>query len=153
VRDHLYAVIDNSQIEKSNESQHYQPGYFMIKQNLCSCFFHNRSVHQVDVMLLDNCSCVVLLPSIHGHMHCPTTTTTDGGSADIASLHGCNLVGQCRSNYLPVRPVHMRCPTNLRWPPWMEEMQKDCWEQSLPCRDRNDEFSKIMCIFGLSKRH
>ncbi len=24
-------------------------------------------------LLLDNCSCVVLLPSIHGHMHCPNT--------------------------------------------------------------------------------
>ena len=26
------------------------------------------------------------------------TTATDGGSVDFASLHGCNLVGQCRSN-------------------------------------------------------
>jgi len=68
-------------------------------------------------LLLGNCS-----------MRYLTTTTTDGGSADIASLHGkdcsynpiafppsmevrCNLVGQCRSNYLPVRPVNMRCPT------------------------------------------
>ncbi len=29
-------------------------------------------------LLLDNCSCVVLLPSIHGHMHCPN------------KLHPCN---------------------------------------------------------------
>ena len=26
------------------------------------------------------------------------TTAMDGGSVDFASLHGCNLVGQCRSN-------------------------------------------------------
>ena len=31
-------------------------------------------------------------------MRYPNTTTTDGGSADIASLHRCNLVRQCRSN-------------------------------------------------------
>ena len=33
--------------------------------------------------------CVVLLPSIHGHMHCPGTTTMDGGSADIAGANIC----------------------------------------------------------------
>ena len=26
------------------------------------------------------------------------TTATDDGSVDFASLHGCNLVGQCRSS-------------------------------------------------------
>ena len=30
--------------------------------------------------------------------HAVNTTYTDVGSADIASLHGCNLLGQCRSN-------------------------------------------------------
>ena len=39
------------------------------------------------------------------------TTTSDGGSADIASLHGCNLLGQCRSycrgaNICPSIPGH-----------------------------------------------
>jgi hypothetical protein len=29
--------------------------------------------------------------------HHPHPTTTDGGSAGFASLHGCNLLGQCRS--------------------------------------------------------
>jgi len=27
------------------------------------------------------------------------TTAVDGGNADIASLHGCNLLGQRRSSY------------------------------------------------------
>ncbi len=28
---------------------------------------------RTDILLLGNCSCITLLPSIHGHMHCPTT--------------------------------------------------------------------------------
>ncbi len=55
------------------------------------------------------------------HMRCPSTTTTDGGSADIASLHGCNLLGQCRSycraaNICPSIHGHMHCPTTCY--PW-----------------------------------
>ncbi len=43
-------------------------------------------------------------------------TTMDGGSADIASLHGCNLVGQRRSscrgaNICPSFPGHKKTPT------------------------------------------
>jgi hypothetical protein len=38
-------------------------------------------------LLLDNCSCIALLPSIHGHMRCPTTV--HGGRLRVSSLHGC----------------------------------------------------------------
>ena len=44
---------------------------------------------------LDNCSCIALPSHIHvGRMAPRHTTTMDGGSADIASLHGRNLLGQ-----------------------------------------------------------
>ena len=41
------------------------------------------------------------MPSM-GARH-PHPTTTDGGSAGFASLHGCNLLGQCKE-LLPICP-------------------------------------------------
>ena len=65
-------------------------------------------------------------------------TYTDGGSADIASLHGCNLLGQCicpwwenaGSNFLPyyrqswIQGILFMCFSNMkaefRWLWWMQ---------------------------------
>ena len=69
---------------------------------------------------------MITLPALRHRHHRPWllryTTTTDGGSADIASLHGCNLLEQrrncCRgANICPAIRSHIRTaiPGSLRY--------------------------------------
>ena len=94
----------------------------------------------------------------HCHPECSAAESKDLESRIIWCLRS---FGNCSSTIAPAlfyyHAIHgsMHYPNNLRWPPWMEEMQKDCWEQSLPCRDplRSGQDDRItMALFSCLTR-